>query len=199
MKSKDVLRLLNVSRVTLMSYVKSGKISATKLPNGLYNYHDDSVYAFLKKDLRSNVLYARVSTSKQKNDLTSQVSSLVSYCKKNNITYSTVYKDVSSGIDLDRKEFSKLLDDVFNHKIKNVYITYKDRISRLSFKTLQQIFSKFGTNIVVINDSDKKSVNSDKELFEELISLIHYFSTKTYSHRRKSKLALVEDDFKLFQ
>lgn len=33
MKSKDALRILNVSRVTLCSYVKKGLIKTTKLPN----------------------------------------------------------------------------------------------------------------------------------------------------------------------
>ena len=57
MKSKEVLKLLNVSRVTLSLYVKSGLIKATKLPNGYYNYHSDSVYKLLGKN-RVNVIYA---------------------------------------------------------------------------------------------------------------------------------------------
>lgn len=64
MKSKDVLRLLQVSRVTLMNYVKSGKLKGTKLSNGQYDYNESSVFQLLKKDNRVNVIYARVSTSK---------------------------------------------------------------------------------------------------------------------------------------
>jgi predicted site-specific integrase-resolvase len=73
-------------------------------------------------------------------------------------------------MDLDRYSFSILMDNVFNHKIKNIYITYKDRLTRLSFKTIEQIFNKFGTNIVVTNDIDRnKNKDNDKELFDELI------------------------------
>jgi putative resolvase len=43
MKSKEVLTLLKITRVTLWSYVKSGKIIANKLPNGYYDYDRDSV------------------------------------------------------------------------------------------------------------------------------------------------------------
>lgn len=89
------------------------------------------------------------------------------------------------------------MNDVFSHKINKIYITYKDRLSRLSFKTVEDIFKKFGTTIVVINDIDK-NVNNEKELFDELISLIHYFSTKTYSKRRKAKLNLLKQDIELF-
>lgn len=58
MKSKEVLRLLKVSRITLSSYVRKGIIKATLLPNGFYDYHDDSVYSFLGKYQRINVIYA---------------------------------------------------------------------------------------------------------------------------------------------
>ena len=87
MKSKDVLNLLKVTRVTLMNYIKSGKIKATKMGNGLYDYDEKSVFAFLKKDIRSDVIYCRVSTYKQKNDLVRQVDSVIDFCKKNNVQY----------------------------------------------------------------------------------------------------------------
>ena len=38
MKSKDALKLLNVTRVTLSSYVKNEFIKVTELPNGYYDY-----------------------------------------------------------------------------------------------------------------------------------------------------------------
>ena len=71
------------------------------------------------------------------------------------------------------------------NRVNNIYVTYKDRISRLSFITLQNLFKHFGTNIIVINSSINSSENDD--LFEELMNIIHLFSTKLYSHRRKNK------------
>ncbi len=70
MRSKEVLNLLRVTRPTLTKYVKSGKIKVIRKPNGHYDYDEESVYAFLIKDVRRNTyIYARVSTSKQKKDL----------------------------------------------------------------------------------------------------------------------------------
>ena len=67
-----------------------------------------------------------------------------------------------------------------------IYITHKDRLSRLSFLTLHSIFNKFGTNIIAINDVDK---NNYAELFDEVTSFMYYFSTKKYSDRpSKDKL-----------
>jgi putative resolvase len=73
MKSKDMLRLLKITRPTLTKYIKGGWITGTKNKNGFYDYDDDSVYNFLNKDgKRINVIYSRVSTPKQKQDLENQ-------------------------------------------------------------------------------------------------------------------------------
>ena len=53
MRSKEVLNLLRVTRPTLTKYVKSGKIKVIRKPNGHYEYDEESVYAFLNKDVRS--------------------------------------------------------------------------------------------------------------------------------------------------
>lgn len=199
MKSNEVLRLLGISRVTLTSYVKSGKITATKRKNGFYDYDDKSVFAFLNSDPRINVIYSRVSTYKQKPDLSNQVDSIIDYCNSHNISYGKIFKDISSGLDFDRKNFSLLLDDVFNYKVHNIYITYKDRLTRLSFKTIESMFSRFGTNIVVINDDSNDNKNTEKELFDELISLIQHFSTTIYSKRKKSSLDSLKKSISLFK
>lgn len=45
-------------------------------------------------------------------------------------------------------------------------------------------FSYFGCRIIVLNDAiENKSY--EQELTEDLISVIHYFTMKSYSHRRK--------------
>jgi predicted site-specific integrase-resolvase len=66
MKAKDVLRILGILRVTLMTYLKKKYITANKLPNGFYDYDDKSVYDFKNNYKRTNVIYSRVSTYKQK-------------------------------------------------------------------------------------------------------------------------------------
>ena len=87
MKSKEVLRLLKVTRQTLTKYVKNGLIKVYKMPNGRYNYEEESVYKFLNKDIdRKVVIYARVSTNKQKKDLGNQVNLLKNYCFQNGVS-----------------------------------------------------------------------------------------------------------------
>ena len=197
MKSKEVLKLLKVTRATLSSYVKKGIIQVTLLPNGTYDYNKESVYKFFNKNIsRKNVIYARVSTQKQKNDLENQVEIIQSFLLKNGFVLDDVYKDIGSGINFDRKEFKRLLFDVINHKINKVFITYKDRLSRISFDMFKTLFSEFGCEIIVLNDIDDEKL-IEKEIINEIISLIHCFSMKMYSSRRKEKLKLIEKDLEL--
>ena len=192
MKAKEVLKILQISRTTLYNYTKEGKIKVTPLENGYYDYDEESVYQLIKKDQRINVIYARVSTNKQKSDLEKQLSTIHQYCIDNNIIVDKVYEDIHSGLDLDRPQFNKLIDDVINNKIKNIYISFKDRLTRLSFKTINELFKKFRTNIITINQSCSNC--NDNEIFEELISLMHIFSTTMYSNRRKNKINIYKND-----
>ena len=48
MKAEDVLSLLRITRPTLMKYVKDGVIKVKTLPNGRYEYDEESVYNFFK-------------------------------------------------------------------------------------------------------------------------------------------------------
>lgn len=197
MKCNKVLKLLNVTRPTLSHYVKSGKLKATLQPNGDYNYDEESVYKLLNKDFeRKNVLYTRVSTIKQKKDLENQKKQLEQFCAAKGIKISDIYSDIGSGINYDRKEFQRLIDDVINHRISKIYITYKDRLSRISFDMFKNMFDTFNCEIVVMNEIDDAQT-IEKEIFNEIISLIHCFAMRVYSSRRKKKLKNIEEDLKI--
>lgn len=112
------------------------------------------------------------------------------------IKISDVYLDIGSGINYDRKEFQRLVDDVVNHKVSKIYITYKDRLSRISFDMFKNMFENFNCEIVVLNEVDDAQI-VEKEIFNEIISLIHCFATRVYSSRRKKKLKNVEEDLKI--
>lgn len=189
MKANEVLKLLNVSQPTLGKYVKDGYIKCQILPTGRRVYDEESVYAFLNKNVpRYNYIYARVSTSNQKSSLNSQVDTLLSYCMMNGIKVNGVFKDVASGISFEnRKEFFKLLDDVLDHKVSKVIITYKDRLSRVGFDLFYHLFKKFGTEIVVMSEVGSPKIDS-QEIFEEIVSLLHCYSMKMYSKRRVDKI-----------
>lgn len=197
MRSKEVLKTLNITRQTLCKYVKIGLIGVKKLPNGQYNYNKNDVYKLINKNIeRENVIYARVSSTCQKKDLQNQIEILNKFCMNNAIKIHKVYQDIGSGLKFERNGFQKIIDDVTSYKINKIFITYKDRLSRISFDMFKSLFEKYGTEIVVLNEIDNPK-EIEKEIFEEIISLIHCFSMKMYSSRRKTKLELIEKELQL--
>lgn len=119
---------------------------------------------------------------------------MIDYCNSNGIRVDKSYRDIASGMNFDRKQFKKLMDEVLDYKIGKIYITYKDRFSRISFDMFQKLFSEFGCEIIVINNVENKV--DEVEIFEEIISMLHCFSMKMYSRRRRKKLEIIKEDLK---
>lgn len=93
------------------------------------------------------------------------------------------YQDIASGISFEkRKEFFDMMDLILAGKVQRVVITHKDRLSRVGFEMFEYLFKEFDTEIEVISDeTDEKT--DEEELFEEIVSLLHCFSMRMYSHR----------------
>ena len=195
MKSKEVLKLLQITRPTLTKYVKEGIIKTTTLPNGRYNYDEDSVYKLFNKGIeRKTYIYARVSTPKQKKDLENQINLLKQFCFTNGYTISRVYSDIASGISFKkRKDFFIMLDDIISGKVERVIVTYKDRLSRVGFELFYYLFKKYHCEIIVMSEVGSEKLDS-QEIFEEIIRLLHCYSMKLYSKRKCQKIREVLED-----
>ena len=198
MKAKEVLNILNIGHRTLVTYVKKGLLNPIKINTNHYEYNQEEVFAILCKNKeRYNVTYSRVSLSKQKNYLKTQTKRLYDFATSNGYLIKEQIEDVKSGMSFeDRKGFVKLLKKVTNYEIKNVIVEHKDRLVRFGFDLVKMLFEKYGTNIIVISDDDINKTY-EQELTDDLLSIIHYYSMKSYSHRRKlnnAAKALKADD-----
>lgn len=132
-----------------------------------------------------NVIYARVSTSSQKSQLETQISLIKSYMIANGIRPDAVYSEIASGLNDNRNELCKLISDIINQKIKSVYISYKDRLTRFGFGYFKSICQICNVDLVVIDNIENTDKSVQQELAEDLISVVHHYSTKLYSNRRK--------------
>ena len=142
------------------------------------------------------VIYARVSSFKQKDDLARQISILKEYSLKNGHKIDEVFEDIGSGMSSDRRGFNQLISAVFKKEINTIFVSFKDRLSRFGFNYLENICSKFGTKIEVLDDDNFRNKDMEKELTEDLIAIIHYYSMKVYNGRRK-KLNKIKKDLEL--
>lgn len=189
MKSKEVLELLQITRPTLTKYVKNGLIKINVLPNGRYDYNQESIYKIFNKGIdRKTYIYARVSTAKQKIDLENQINLLKQFCFANGYCVNKIFKDIASGINFEkRKEFFSMLGDVMSGKVKRIVITYKDRLSRVGFELFYYLFKKYNTEILTISEIGSQKLDSE-EIFEEIVSLLHCYSMKLYSKRKNKTI-----------
>nr|3LHF_A Chain A, Serine Recombinase [Saccharolobus solfataricus P2]3LHF_B Chain B, Serine Recombinase [Saccharolobus solfataricus P2]3LHF_C Chain C, Serine Recombinase [Saccharolobus solfataricus P2]3LHF_D Chain D, Serine Recombinase [Saccharolobus solfataricus P2] len=136
---------------------------------------------------RKVILYARVSSSTQKDDLVNQVKYLEEQVKE----YDQVITDIGSGLNMKRKGFLKLLRMILNNEVSRVVVAYPDRLVRFGFEILEEVCKAHGCEIVVINQEDK-----EEELVEDLVSILVSFSGKLYgmrSHKYEKVKKCVEE------
>lgn len=193
--SKEIKQLFHISAVTLMNWKNTGKIQYKKLSDKKILYDIDSIDKSVDNETQKlntkNVIYARVSTSGQKEDLNNQIEVIKNYMLNNGIKPDNIYSDIASGMNENRKQFNNLLEQIFKREINTVYITFKDRLSRFGFNYFKQIFNYFGTNIVILDEQEETNKTYQQELMEDLLAIIHTYSMKLYTNKKK-KLKEIE-------
>ena len=188
--AKEAKEFFHITGATLYQWKAKGKINAKQLSSKKILYDIDSFEDFQPKR-KQNVIYARVSNTKQSDDLDKQVEIVKSYAISNGVKIDKVYKEIASGMNENRKEFNLMLREIFAGNVDKVFISYKDRLTRFGFDYFKNIFSEFGVEIVVIDELEETNSDFQKELSNDLISIIHNFSMKLYSNKRK-KLKEIE-------
>jgi len=126
-------------------------------------------------ELSSAVLYARVSSSDQKQDLDRQLSRLVEYATSQRLRVISAIKEVGSGLNGKRP---KLLSILRNPDIKTIVVEHKDRLVRFGFEYLEALFKASGRRIVVVDESEMKD-----DLVQDMIDVLTSFYARLYGRR----------------
>lgn len=188
--AKEAKQLLHINATTLKSWKDKNILKYKKLSSKKILYDIDSISQENKIIDKCDAIYARVSNTKQIDDLQTQIEIVKKYCLSNGIKINKIYKDIASGMNENRKEFNILIDDVISGKINKIYISFKDRLTRFGFEYFKNLFAKYDVTIVVLDELEESSKTFQDELTEDLISIIHHFSMKLYSNRRKKFKAI---------
>ena len=194
-KTGELAKMIGKQTRTVQSYCIRGDINSIIIPSGKRIISRDEVTKYLRSsnllyedDNKIDLIYARVSNNKQKNrgDLDRQIDYITKEIITKNPKNLKVFSEVGSGLSDNRKELKKLLDMVMNDEVDRIFILYKDRLTRFGFNYLEQICNKFGTKIIVISEeTQEKSIQ--EELAEDIISIIHSFSSELYGMKNKIK------------
>lgn len=126
---------------------------------------------------KEKVVYARVSSSKQKDDLRRQADYLRAKFADHRLV-----TDVGSGINWKRKGLLSLLDAAHRGDLEEVVVATRDRLCRFAFELLEHVFRQRGTRLVVIDaDSD---ISPERELSDDLLSIVQIFCCRRNGKRR---------------
>ena len=133
-----------------------------------------------KQITKRNICYCRVSTSSQKEDLERQVE----YFRCNYPNHEII-KDIGSGLNFKRKGFKNILDSAFKGDIGEIVITNEDRLCIFGFELVLRIIESTNGKILVL---DKEKISQEKELDDEILSIITIFSSRLTSNEIKNKI-----------
>ena len=185
-KPKEFAELLNVSVLTLQRWDNAGKLKAFRTPTNrrYYTYEQYQKYMGITSSNKKTVIYTRVSTSNQKDDLKKQVEFLKQYVNAKGIIVDTVIEDYGSGLNYNRKQWNKLIDECMTNEISTIIITHKDRFVRFGFDWFEKFLNKFGVKFIIVNN---ESLSPQEELVQDIISILHVFSCKIYGLRKYKK------------
>lgn len=129
-------------------------------------------------DDRINVVYARVSTRKQLDDLATQLREL-----QQRHPDARAFSDVGSGLNFKRKGLQALLELAFEGRLRSVYVAHKDRLCRFAFDLVEFVLAKHGAQIVVDAHADDAAASPELELAEDVLAVVTVFGARLYGKR----------------
>ena len=184
----EMAKRLNVSVKTLQRWDREGILVAKRTPTDRRYYTEDQYLEYIgssTKSKRKTIAYARVSSANQKDDLQNQITFIRNYVNAKGEILDDVIEDIGSGLNYNRKHWNDLLlNQIPKGEIEKIYITYKDRFVRFGFDWFERFCNHYNCEIVVINNPD---TSPQKELIDDLISIIHVFSGRIYGLRKYKK------------
>lgn len=184
-KPGDFAELLGVSVKTLQRWDREGILKANRTPTDRRYYTYDQYLQFkgikTKNDNRETVIYARVSTRNQKEDLQNQVAFLRQFCNAKGMIVDQCIEEYGSGLNYNRKKWNRLLEEVMEQKVKTIVVTHQDRFIRFGYDWFERFCEKFYTTIVIVNNEE---LSPQEELVQDMISIIHVFSCRLYGLRK---------------
>ncbi len=188
MRPHEFAEKLGVTVKTLQRWDKSGKLKAKRTPsNHRYYTEDDLAVAKGIKcspAKRKNIIYCRVSSSKQKAELENQRLAMERFCLAKGLVVDQVITEIGGGLNFKRREFLKLIYNSIDGEVETIVVAHKDRLCRFAFDLIESLVSRSGCDIIVAN---QVNLSPHQELTEDLLAIVHCFSCRLYGSRSYAK------------
>jgi predicted site-specific integrase-resolvase len=149
---------LGLSANTLRKYADDGIIESYRTPSGQRRFNIDS---FRRSHFTYTILYSRVSSNKQKDDLIRQKDYLRTFDSKGE-----EISDVASGLNYKRKGLRTILERIVSGDSIRLVVAERDRLCRFGFELIEYLITLNGGEIVVLNQSES---SPESELVSDIL------------------------------
>ena len=190
-----IQRQYHISQATLRRWADNGTVQCVRYGTKgkrLYNMSDLCDHLGVQTEEKNQqktetIIYARVSSVYQKEDLQRQIKDLQTAYPQH-----TVLSDIGSGLNFTRKGLLTLLERVLRGVVQEVVVMHKDRLCRYGVELLEFIFKKAGTRFVVHGQDAEP--NDTRELADDLLAITTVFvarhnGKRSATNRRRRKRA----------
>jgi putative resolvase len=186
-KPHEFGKLINRTTSTLQRWDRDGRLTAHRTPTNRRYYTHDQYLEFIGQKAtreKQRIVYYRVSNAGQKDDLENQRQALEQFCIGAGKPVDVWLKDVGSGLNYKRQNFTALMDRVERGEVAEIVIAHKDRLVRFGYDWFERFCANHGTTITVMNI---ESLSPEEEVTQDLLSIIHCFSSRLYGLCRYKK------------
>jgi predicted site-specific integrase-resolvase len=174
---KEYRKLVGVSIYTLRRWADAGIVDSIRTPSNRRLFRLPAAPEKTESgDRRERIVYVRVSSPKQKDDLERQRAFMSARFPDHRIV-----SDVGSGINWKRKGLLSILEQSMSGGVEEVVVASRDRLCRFSFELLEWLFRKSGTRLVVLQQKDE---SPEDELGDDLLSIVQVFCCRRNGRRR---------------
>lgn len=176
----EVAKFLSMHPKTLQKKDREGVIQFERTPTNRRFLTREKLTKLLEENnlffddsklMKHDIIYARVSSPKQKQsgELEKQVEVIMK--QNHNLQNPIILKEVGFGLNEQRPKLQQLLKMVLNNEVNKIYITHKDILASFGFDYLKYIFEEIGVEIVTLyegnyenlTEKEKTEINEKKE------------------------------------
>lgn len=175
MKLRDWANKHSITYRTAYDHYRQGKIP------GAFALHTGTiVIPEIKEELTKpeyNLIYTRVSSSENRNNLDSQAERLSLFCNAKGWVIHEIVKECASGLNDKRPKLQKILQE---SKATRIVVEHSDRLTRFGLNYIKILYKG---EIIVVNEV----VEDEKDLMQDFISLVTSFCARLYGQRRSKR------------
>lgn len=176
-KVSQYAKKYGITTRTVWNWMYQGKVNYEKAANSSMRW----IIEDEDKDIKDAVaIYARVSSSENKDNLQRQVKRLEDYCCARGYKVLKTVSEVGSGLNDTRPKLEKLLTD---ESVKMIVVEHSDRLARFGLNYIKKLLELQGRRIEVVNEQ-----NCDRDdLMQDFVSIITSFCARLYGMRRNKR------------